>query len=84
MKTIKISTLVGAFMLTCAAYGQEPQKMQVQPMKKETQTLATPANEQEGNNEQSGEVKKVKTAPVRKAETKAVEPKEQVAEPKKD
>jgi hypothetical protein len=84
MKKIK-TTLIGAmcvFALTAKA--QETKTMEIKPMNKEVQKIPASENENEGaiKKEVSKDQQKVNAAPVRKAELKAVEPKQQVAEPK--
>ena len=86
MNAFKISMITSFFLLALTSYGQEPQKMQVQPMKKEVQKVSAPEKKQESEtkatSEDSLDVKKINAAPVRKAESKALEPKERVVEPK--
>jgi hypothetical protein len=84
MKVVKISMIAGVVLLANMSYGQEPEKLEFQPMKKELKLNQTPENQKEVKTEETGEAKEVKTAPVKKTEAKAVEPKLQVVEPKKD
>jgi hypothetical protein len=76
MNSAKYTMIAGFVILSTVIFGQEPEKMQIQPMKKEVQKVSTTENVQ-GNTQ-------VKGAPVKKAQAKAVEPKERVVEPKKD
>jgi hypothetical protein len=84
MKKIKITLLGTMCMFALTTKAQETKSMEIKPMNKEVQKIPASENENEGaiKKETTRDQQKVNAAPVRKAEPKAVEPKEQVTEPK--